>query len=126
MGDTKRFLLLKETIMKIDFDAISEERLENFKGGEGCLVAKRYIDDSVTILNGYLEKGSSIGMHGHIGSTETVYVFKGVGKMICDGVEEPMTAGSVSYCPEGHTHSLVNTGDEPLYFMGVVPKVNGN
>ena len=109
--------------MKIDFDAIPEERLEHFKGGEGCLVAKRYIDDTITILNGYLEKGSSIGMHGHTGSSETVYIFKGVGKMVTPEGEEPMTAGCVSYCPDGKTHSLVNTGDEPLYFMGVIPKL---
>ena len=109
--------------MKIDFDAIKEERLEHFKGGEGTLVAKRYLGDDITILNGYLEKGASIGMHTHEGSSETVYIFGGVGKMIYEGTEEPLKAGSVSYCPEGRTHSLVNTGDEPLYFMGVIPKL---
>lgn len=27
------------------------------------------------------------------------------------------------YCPEGHTHSIVNTGDTPLELLGVLPHV---
>ena len=37
--------------------------------------------------------------------------------------EEELKAGSCSYCPEGHTHSLVNTGEAPLQFLGVIPKL---
>lgn len=107
--------------MKIDFDAIEEKRMPGFKGGEGTTVARMYVDDTVRILNGYLEPGSSIGMHTHDDSSETVYILGGVGKMIYEGTEEPLEKGSVSYCPKGHTHSLVNTGNEPLYFLGVVP-----
>lgn len=109
--------------MNINFESIEETRLPNFKVGEGTTVARMYVDDSIRILNGYLEKDSSIGMHTHEGSSETIYILKGVGKVIYDGVEEQMSAGSCHYCPEGHTHSLINTGDEPLYFIGVVPNL---
>lgn len=109
--------------MKVDFSAIEEKRHPNFKGGEGVMVGRMYEDDTIKILKGYLEKDSTIGMHTHEGNSETVYILSGVGKMIYDGVEEPLQAGSCSYCPEGHSHSLVNTGDEPLCFLGVIPNL---
>lgn len=109
--------------MNVDFNNIEEKRFPNFKGGEGTMVAKMYVDDSIRILRGYLEKNSTIGMHTHEKSSETVYILSGVGKMIYDDKEELLEAGSCSYCPEGHAHSLVNTGDEPLRFLGVVPNL---
>ena len=109
--------------MNIDFSSIEEQNIPNFKGGEGSLKARMYVDDSVRIINGYLEPGSSIGMHKHEGSTETVYILEGQGRMIYDGEEEILSAGACSYCPEGHTHSLINDGKETLHFLGVVPNV---
>lgn len=109
--------------MIINFDEIREEKIANFKGGDGNFVVKMYVDDSVRVLKGYLEKGSSIGMHKHEGTTETIFITGGTGKVIYDGKEEILTAGSCSYCPDGHEHSLINTGDGPLYLTAVVPKV---
>ncbi len=110
--------------MKINFDEIEEKRIPGFKGGTGTAVLRTYEDESVKLIKGRLEKNSSIGMHTHEGSSETVYIFSGTGKMIYDGTEEPLGPGSCSYCPEGHTHSLVNTGEEPLCFLGVIPALN--
>ena len=109
--------------MKIDFDAIEEKRVPGFKGGTGTAVLRSYEDDTIKLIRGYLEKDSSIGMHTHEGTSETVYILEGTGKMIYDGTEEELKAGSCSYCPEGHTHSLVNTGEAPLQFLGVIPKL---
>lgn len=109
--------------MKIDFDRIEEKRVPEFKGGTGAALMRTYEDETIKVIKGFLEAGSSIGMHTHEGNSETVYILGGTGKMICDGTEEPLQAGSCSYCPEGHTHSLVNTGDEPLYFLGVIPRL---
>lgn len=107
--------------MKINYDEIEEKCMPEFKGGIGTMVAKMYVDPSIKIINGYLEPGSSIGMHAHDDSSETVYIISGTGKMIYEGAEEEMIPGAVSYCPKGHSHSLVNTGSEPLRFIGVVP-----
>ena len=109
--------------MKIDFDSAEEKRVPGFKGGTGTAVLRSYEDDTIKLIRGYLEKDSSIGMHTHEGTSETVYILEGTGKMIYDGTEEELKAGSCSYCPEGHTHSLVNTGEAPLQFLGVVPKL---
>ena len=109
--------------MKIDFDSAEEKRVPGFKGGTGTAVLRSYEDDTIKLIRGYLEKDSSIGMHTHEGTSETVYILEGTGKMIYDGTEEELKAGSCSYCPEGHTHSLVNTGEAPLQFLGVIPKL---
>lgn len=110
--------------MKIDFEMIEEKRVPEFKGGTGAARLRIYEDETVKVIRGCLEKDSSIGMHTHEGDSETVYILEGTGKMICDGAEEPLSAGSCSYCAEGHTHSLVNTGEAPLHFLGVLPKLH--
>ena len=109
--------------MKIDFDMVGEKRVPEFKGGTGTAHLRIYEDGTIKVIRGWLEPGSSIGMHTHEGTSETVYILGGTGKMICDGAEEPLSAGSCSYCPEGHTHSLVNTGSAPLEFLGVIPNL---
>ncbi len=109
--------------MIIDFENIEEKDFPAFKGGEGVFTAKMWFDGETRIMRGYLHPGSSIGMHTHEGSSETVFVLQGKGKMIYDGTEELLGPGSVSFCPNGHTHSLVNVGEENLYFEAVVPTV---
>ena len=67
--------------------------------------------------------GASIGLHTHSGNCEIVYVLSGSGQCIDDGAEYPISAGVCHYCPEGHTHSIRNTGGEPLELLGVLPVV---
>ena len=109
--------------MNIDFSKIEENDYPNFKGGEGKLVARMYVDETIRYVNGYLPKGSTIGVHTHETNSETIYVFSGTGKVIYDGVEIPVAAGSCHYCPKGHTHTLINTGDEELRFLGIIPEL---
>ena len=45
----------------------------------------------------------------------------GTGKVLCDGVYEPLSAGSCHYCPKGHNHSLMNDSEEDLTFFAIVP-----
>ena len=35
---------------------------------------------------------------------------------------EPLTVGSCHYCPKGHSHSLINDGDQDLIFFAIVPQ----
>ena len=41
--------------------------------------------------------------------------------MIYDGEELPLSAGMCHYCPNGHTHSLINNSGGALEFFAVVP-----
>ena len=111
--------------MKLDFNDIPEQVLPHFKGGEKEYVARMFWDGSTRIMRGRLDPGASIGLHRHDGTSEAIYVLSGRGTATCDGVPEPLGPGDCHFCPEGHEHTLVNDGDEPLVFFAVVPTVKG-
>lgn len=108
--------------MTIDFNAMQEEALTAFKGGEKELNAKMFWDGTNRILMGRLVPGASIGEHTHEGNAEMIYIISGEGTIMDDGVKTPIVAGQCTYCPMGHSHSLINTGVHDLTFFAVVPK----
>ena len=107
--------------MLINFSAMGAEVIPNFLGGEGEIHAKMYTDERNRILHAILPPGSSIGYHTHETSSEIVYVLSGAGTVKVEGGEEPIKAGDCHYCPKGQSHSVVNTGSQPLEFFAVVP-----
>lgn len=108
--------------MKIQFEQLSQKRLESFWGGEGALCAKMYVDEQNKILRGVLAPGHSIGYHIHDTSSEIIFFLSGSGKTVTDGVEEAVAAGDCHYCQKGQHHMLINDGDEDLVFYAVVPQ----
>lgn len=113
---------LEEEEMIINFNDIKEEEVKNFKGGEGALWAHMYFDGTNRIIKGTLKPGATIGYHKHEGNCEMIYVLSGNGKVLFDDTEERVAAGEMHYCPENHSHSLINDGNEDLVFVAVVPK----
>ena len=93
-----------------------------FKGGEGTFFNKMFTDGTNKMMQGKLEPGSSIGYHKHEGNCEMIFILEGEGKVIFDDTEETVRSGFVHYCPEGHSHSLINNGTEDLIFCAVVPQ----
>lgn len=108
--------------MKIEFDKMEETKIPKFKGGEGEIIAKMYVDNLGKIMHGRLEPGSSIGMHSHETNSEIIYILEGKGKVLYDDTEESLSIGECHYCPKGHAHSLMNDGNEDLVFFAVVPE----
>jgi quercetin dioxygenase-like cupin family protein len=108
--------------MIIDFDKIEETIIKNFRGGEKNTVARMYVEETNKIMYGKLEAGASIGLHTHETSSEIIYILKGVGKVLYDGVYETISEGLCHYCPKGHAHSLVNNSNDDLIFFAVVPE----
>lgn len=108
--------------MTVDFQNIGEKSFPNFKGGEKSLEAKMFFDGKCRMLSARLEPGASIGLHTHDTSCEVILVQSGSGVAICDDIEEPVSAGTVHYCPKGHSHTLINNGTAPLCFLGIVPE----
>ena len=51
--------------MVIDFEKIAEAHLEGFKGGQGKLDTRNYVDDKVKIMYSTLRPGASTGLHTH-------------------------------------------------------------
>lgn len=108
--------------MKLDFSSIEEQHIEAFKSGAGLFSPRMFTDATNKIMLATLSPGAHIGLHTHNGSSEIVYILDGEGVMLCDGEREELRPGDVSYCPEGHTHSLRNESDRPLRFFAVVPE----
>ena len=114
--------------MILKFDDMPKAILPQFKGGEGDFRANMFFDGTNRILKGILVPGASIGIHKHEGNCEMIYVLGGRGTLLerdSEGNEtiSSVTSGDCLYCPEGDTHSLMNTShDEDLVFFAVVPK----
>lgn len=99
------------------------EVFPSFKGGEKELSAQMFFDGMNRVMHGVLIPGASIGMHTHETNSEILFVLEGKGVIIEDGEEHPIRHGQCTYCPKGHTHSLVNTSeDRDLEFYAVVPE----
>ena len=54
-------------------------------------------------------------------TSEIIYILSGHGTVDDDGTLCPLKPGDCTYCPKGHAHSLMNTGEEDLVFFAVVP-----
>lgn len=107
--------------MKINFDEMEFEVVNNFNGGNKYFKQKKINDGFNKILIGRLEKGCSIGMHKHDGTSEIIHVISGSGIMTTDEGEEILSSGDVHYCPANSSHSFRNDNDEDLIFLAVVP-----
>lgn len=108
--------------MIIDFNKIEEKTLPHFKGGDNAMLAHMFDDGLNRILQGCLPPGASIGCHRHDSSSEIMFFTHGHGHVTFDGQPLAVSAGSCHYCPKGHSHSVVNDGDDNLQFLAVVPQ----
>lgn len=108
--------------MKLDFPHMPETPQPHFKGGEGVTYTRMYADSMNRIVMCRLPKGSSIGLHTHDTSSETIYVIAGQARIVLDGIEEIYTPGQCHHCPKGHAHTTVSIGEEDLVLLGIVPE----
>ena len=108
--------------MVINFSEMKETVIPQFYGGEKEIRAKMQVDNTNKILYGTLEPGASIGLHTHETSSEIIYFIHGAGKVLYDGEYERVRSGLCHYCPKGHSHRLINDGDQDLVFFAVVPQ----
>ena len=94
----------------------------NFKGGEGELCTRNFVDSKNKIMMSRLKPGASSGYHVHEQNSEIVYIFSGTGHFRYDDTTENFKAGDVHYCPMGHGHAMFNDGDEELVYFAIVPE----
>ena len=67
-----------------------------------------------------LEKGGYAPYHSHPWPHIT-YILEGEGTLHLDGVDYPITTGSVSYIPSDTIHQIKASPSSPLVFMCIVP-----
>lgn len=106
--------------MILDFDAVEEQVIPNFKGGEKQFKTHMYTDGARKIMRASLEPGASIGVHTHENDSEIIFMLKGTGVVLYDDSRETLPAGNCHYCPKGHSHSLRNESGETITFYAVV------
>lgn len=108
--------------MIIDFNGIQEETVMKFKGGDGELSTRNFIDGKNKIMMSRLKPGASSGYHTHEQNSEIVYIISGKGHFRYDDGIEKFTAGCVHYCPMGHSHAMFNDGTDDVLYFAVVPE----
>ena len=92
--------------MRVDFNDIKEEVVNNFKGGKGSIILKMTTKKDVTFISARLTPGSSVGMHKHLTDSETIYVvtnFSDTENAMPDCVPAGMTVILNNYDSVGNT-----------------------
>lgn len=106
--------------MVIDFDKIAEVHQMNFKGGQGLLDTRNYVDEKVKIMYSTLRPGATTGLHTHEGNCEIVYVISGEATFHYDDTMETVRVGQCHYCPMGHSHYMENQTDHDIVYFAIV------
>ena len=99
---------------------------EHMRGGKGHVIMKHLLGEKE--LNGKcriyaeitLEPGCEIGYHEHHNESETYYIISGQGVYNDNGTNRPVSAGDITFTPDGFGHGLDNTGTENLELMALV------
>ena len=108
--------------MVIDFEKITEAHIDGFKGGQGRLDTRNFVDDKAKIMYSTLRPGASTGLHTHEGNCEIILVISGTATVHYGDTVETVRAGQCHYCPEGHSHYMENLTDHDLVYFAVVPE----
>ena len=106
--------------MIIRFNSIAEEQIFGFKGGEGELLTRNFIDSHVRIMRSILKPGARSGLHEHTENCEVIYILEGEMRFHYDEQVEVARQGEVHYCPRGHRHWFENTTDRDVKYLAIV------
>ena len=108
--------------MIIDFKDIKEVKINGFKGGQGELDTRNFVDEKIKIMKSILKPGACSGLHTHEGNCEVMYILKGELTYHYDGEIEVAHAGQVHYCPMGRNHYFENLTNEDVEYLAIVPE----
>ena len=64
-----------------------------------------------------LPPGSAVGRHHHVETEEVYYIIQGSGQMTVGSETRPVETGDAIFIPRGSTHTLENTGHEPMTIL---------
>ncbi|MEA2176481.1 MAG: hypothetical protein QOD00_4073 [Blastocatellia bacterium] len=64
-----------------------------------------------------LPVGAAVGGHHHTETEEVYYILHGAGRMRVGAEEREVCAGDAVFIPRGQTHTLANTGTEPMTIL---------
>jgi mannose-6-phosphate isomerase-like protein (cupin superfamily) len=64
-----------------------------------------------------LPVGARVGRHHHLETEEVYYILHGNGRMTVGDEVREVASGDAVYIPRGQTHTLENTGTEPMTLL---------
>ena len=64
-----------------------------------------------------LPAGCAVGRHHHLLTEEVYYILKGRGRMTVGAETREVEAGDAIFIPRTHSHTLENTGREPMRLL---------
>ena len=108
--------------MIINFKDITPIVVDNMRGGEGNVKLVKFSDEVNSVVRITIKQNCSIGLHTHENDQEIIYVIKGCGKCLEDGVEYDLYPGLANYCAKGKNHSIRNPYEEDLELFAVITK----
>jgi len=111
--------------MYIRAEEMENELRNQMRGGNGTVKITHIIKEGLPqkcrlFARIVLEKGCSIGLHEHHHETEVFYFLKGQGKVTDNGNVYRVKEGDAVATGGGGSHSVENTGEEPLEFVAVI------
>ncbi|MDD5602512.1 MAG: cupin domain-containing protein [Eubacteriales bacterium] len=112
-------------MIKSSADMVTETRKE-MRGGRGeiniaHIFAKEEMRSKCRIFARIeIKPGCSIGTHEHVDEEEIYYVIKGSGTVNDNGTIRKLSAGDAVITGGGESHSIENTGEEPLEMIAAV------
>ena len=111
--------------MVINRSGMKTEKKERMRDGEGTVSIVHLVDcegeKNIRMLAELtLPPGASIGSHRHEGETEYFLVLSGGGRLNDDGTEKAVKAGDTIITGNGASHSIKNTGADPLVMHAVI------
>jgi uncharacterized cupin superfamily protein len=113
----------------VEHDKVRTKELDRCHGGAGVLRCREYLADYKRTLgfayvhDDVLPPGASIGDHTHAKDEELYFILAGNGVMRVDGTDRNVSAGDMVLTRRGGSHSLANTGKEPLRVLVVCARV---
>jgi mannose-6-phosphate isomerase-like protein (cupin superfamily) len=101
------------------------EPKDNIRGGVGPALSGDYLKNGemagvISVGRTTLAPGSSIGEHPHPKTEDLYLIIEGHGTGILDGASFPLGPGDVFLVKAGGSHGLVNDGEAPLTFVGLL------
>jgi mannose-6-phosphate isomerase-like protein (cupin superfamily) len=64
-----------------------------------------------------LPVGAAVGRHHHLLTEEVYYILRGQGRMTVGAQVREVETGDAVFIPRGQTHTLENTGTEPMTIL---------
>lgn len=107
-------------------DEMEKEFRERMRDGNGTATIKNLFRQGELrgkarlVAEISLPPGASIGAHRHDNEEEIFYFISGSGRVNDNGVSRDVKAGDAMLTGDGASHSVENTGSEPLVFLATI------